>query len=96
MLLEGAAAVSAKGHVFPITRQSTVIGRDETKCQILLPDDNVSNVPATLYLGYEGFELHDLDSRNGTFVNEQCINDIALRHGDEIQMGSIRMKFFDQ
>lgn len=95
VLIAGGPA-GVKGHAFPIVGQTTVIGRDEAKCQILLPDEKVSNVHATVYLGSEGFEVHDLESSNGTFVNDQRVEQSPLAHGDELRIGAIRMKLFDK
>lgn len=94
----------AKGHSFDLIKQTTVLGRDDNKCDILLPDDKASNVHATIFLGTEGFEVHDLKSTNGTFINEQKLEDEdaeeavvqLLNHGDEIRIGRLRMKFFDK
>src|ERR1700683_1924689 len=35
-----------------------------------------------------GFEIHDLDSRNGTFVNGVPVHERVLADGDEIQIGN--------
>ena len=85
-----------KGFSFDITEKTTVLGREENRCQILLPDDKTSGVHATIYLGADGFELHDLESSNGTYLNDQLVNESPLPHGSEIRIGGIRMKFFDK
>ena len=94
----------ARGHTFDITQRTTKIGREEGTCQILLPDDKASRIHATLFLGDDGFELHDLDSANGTFVNDQNIQDVEpgqttmklLNHGDAVRIGRLKMKFLDK
>ena len=104
LLIVSGGPHGAKGHRFDVTKQSTVLGRDDQKCDILLPDEKASNVHATIFLNTEGFEIHDLDSTNGTFINEQKLEEDAaegaamqlLNHGDEIRIGRLRMKFFDK
>jgi len=95
MIIAGGGQV-AKGHSFDIIEQTTVLGRDEDKCQILIPEGKASRVHATIYLGAEGFELHDLESANGTYINEEQITEAPLYHGDEIRIGALKMKFFDK
>ena len=85
-----------KGHVFEITEEATAIGRKKERCQILLPDREVSLVHAEIILRAEGFEIHDLDSGNGTFLNGDRVSQSKLKHSDELELGSMRFKFFDR
>ena len=104
LLIVSGGPHGAKGHRYDLTKRSTVLGRDEDKCDILLPDEKASNVHATIFLNTEGFEIHELDSTNGTFINEHRLEEDGpdgaamqlLNHGDEIRIGRLRMKFFDK
>src|SRR5687767_5951644 len=41
-----------------------------------------------------GFQIEDMGSRNGTFVNGKPVRAaVALRDGDEIRLGDVRMRF---
>jgi hypothetical protein len=46
---------------------------------------------------HNGCELHDIASKNGTFVNGQKITGpTRLRHGDEIKMCDLRLTFLSR
>jgi len=76
-------------------RQSAVIGRaEDADMQIL--DNSVSRRHAKILVGRSGGQvvltLTDLDSANGTFVNqEQVLSSHRLRVGDVIEMGGVRL-----
>src|SRR5258708_13826061 len=42
-----------------------------------------------------GFKLVDLESRNGTRVNDRSVNQALLRPGDRIQLGKHALTFED-
>ncbi|HEX7432863.1 MAG TPA: FHA domain-containing protein [Anaerolineaceae bacterium] len=63
-----------------------VIGRDGS-CEIVVQDRQVSRYHARLMPSSEGVILEDLDSKNGTFVNGQRINEsMVMQDGDLIQI----------
>ena len=95
LVLSGGPA-DAKGYTFNLTNPSTTIGRDQERCQVLLPDDQVSTVHAGIYLVDGGFEVHDLNSANGTQLNGERIEKAALAHGDELILGSMKFRFLDR
>lgn len=69
-----------------------LIGR--TLGVVQLNDDLVSRRHAEIKLNSDGWQIHDLGSRNGTFVNEQLVSSPAtLRDGDLIGIGNSRLKF---
>jgi pSer/pThr/pTyr-binding forkhead associated (FHA) protein len=41
----------------------------------------------------EGFEVADIGSLNGTYVNREPIEVSALANGDEVQIGKFRLVF---
>lgn len=53
--------------------QPILIGR-ASDCQLLLDDDYVSTRHARISLGPAGYQLEDLGSTNGSFVNNQRIS----------------------
>ena len=57
------------------------------KNDFILLDTNVSRMHA--YITYERHRhvLHDADSLNGTFVNDEKVKSVCLRAGDEIKIG---------
>jgi len=73
--------------------QSVSIGRAPTS-QIVLKDDRCSRNHAELFLSADQWTVRDLDSRNGTVVNEQLIKgDRLLVPGDVIRIGRSQLVF---
>jgi diguanylate cyclase (GGDEF)-like protein len=69
------------------------IGRSPD-CDLPLFDNSVSRQHAMLVRGPEGYVVRDLDSTNGTLVNESVIeSDCALRSGDTVRIGSFLFRF---
>jgi uncharacterized protein YkwD len=64
---------------------------------VVLDDTTVSRRHATITRKASGFELADLGSTNGTFVNGRRLSGpAALKPGDEIKFGAVRMAFDPQ
>jgi diguanylate cyclase (GGDEF)-like protein len=74
------------GEVYAVEEAETIIGRIEGS-QVRLPDGGVSRVHCKLLQTDFGFEIEDLDSRNGTFLNGQRIQQGTLKDGDKLQIG---------
>jgi two-component system, cell cycle sensor histidine kinase and response regulator CckA len=73
--------------------EQIVIGRGES-VDVLLDDTEVSRKHARLYRDDEGaFQLEDLGSRNGTFLNGLQVKKNALRFGDRITVGQHTLLF---
>ena len=69
----------------------TRIGRRPKENDIVVPSDfnTVSGTHAEIWRVDAGFEVTDLGSANGTFVNgKQISTTVPLHHGDEICVGS--------
>ena len=62
------------------------MGRDPSSA-IYLESDYVSGEHARLHLSATGIEIEDLNSTNGTFVNEKHIIKKVLYEDDEITIG---------
>ncbi len=74
--------------VFPLTKVRTTIGR-EASADIVLSDSDVSREHAKIYLMENRVEIRDMDSSNGTYVNNIRIDEMTeLSVGDEIIVGS--------
>lgn len=80
------------GSKFFIDTDSTVIGR-HPESDIFLDDVTVSRKHAEIRRGENGFELHDVGSLNGTYVNRERVEDASLSSGDEIQVGKFKLVF---
>ncbi|HYF52181.1 MAG TPA: HD domain-containing phosphohydrolase [Planctomycetota bacterium] len=82
-----------KGKQFPISGQKPItIGRDPS-CQLQIIDKGVSREHAQIYRVGEMVFLRDLDSRNGSFVNEEKVQEELLREGDTIRVGVTQLVF---
>jgi serine protease Do len=78
------------GNRFPIPKAGLLIGRDPTKCSVVLADDSVSKEHAWVVPLDNGVAVIDRNSANGTFVNSvdsARINKVVLRHGDRVYLG---------
>ncbi len=83
-------AGAAQGRRFPITKQGLLIGRDASKCQVVLPDDAVSKEHAWVVPLEDGVVVIDRGSTNGIYVNSTespRVNKVRLQHGDRIYIG---------
>jgi len=70
------------------------IGRNP-ECEICLDDVTVSRRHAEVSHIADSYVVRDMGSLNGTYVNQQRVDEKALGHGDELQIGKFRMVFFD-
>lgn len=72
-----------------IDKDEIYIGRDPSKCQIVLQDGEVSSVHAVIRRSLVNLTLEDLNSSNGTLHNGHRINKSELHHNDEFVIGSV-------
>ena len=76
----------AKGRVFPVTGDPQSIGRDGN---IQLLDTAASRKHAEIFTLGDALFIRDLESRNGTYVNDRKIeSETPLRAGDRIRIGA--------
>ncbi len=68
------------------------MGRD-TDCTIQILDKGASRKHAEIFRIGEMCFIRDLKSRNGTFVNDEKIEEELLREGDRVQIGSTVIVF---
>jgi hypothetical protein len=61
---------------------------------VVVDDTRVSRLHARLQRGPRGWEVIDLASTNGTFVNGKQIKQHAVVNGDTISLGGLEMKFY--
>ncbi len=62
--------------------------------EIFLDDVTVSRRHAEFRRGPGGFAVADVGSLNGTYVNRDRIDEVALQGGDEVQIGKYRLVYF--
>ena len=71
------------------------IGRHDS-CTIRILDGLISKQHLELTFDREQWFVRDMGSSNGTSVNGQQVDSVALSDGDEIAIGSARLKFSDR
>jgi pSer/pThr/pTyr-binding forkhead associated (FHA) protein len=64
--------------------------------EIMLDDITVSRRHATIERKPEGYVVTDAGSLNGTYVNQERIDQAILHHGDELQVGKFRLVLFER
>ena len=72
---------------------SLTIGRRKSN-DVVIENLSVSGHHAKIDSVGDGFVLIDLQSKNGSFVNEQLINSHWLKHGDVINIGEHSLVFY--
>ncbi len=81
------------GRDHPLDRPATVLGRDAA-CDVVIRDDVVSRRHAVVVLSGDVYELEDLGSANGTFLNgKQAAGRVRLHAGDRIELGGHALTF---
>lgn len=78
------------GKRFEVTKQGLLIGRDASKCQIVINEDAVSKEHAWIVPVDGSTVVIDRGSTNGTFVNSidsPKVSKVRLQNGDKIFIG---------
>ncbi|MFF4700542.1 FHA domain-containing protein [Streptomyces chattanoogensis] len=82
------------GSRFLLDGELTTAGR-HPQGDIFLDDVTVSRRHVEFRRGPEGrFTVADVGSLNGTYVNRERIDSVALSNGDEVQIGKFRLVFY--
>jgi Nif-specific regulatory protein len=91
------AAISGrlKGAIFTIDQDALIIGR-ETAANVCLADASVSRRHSKIEKKDDGFVITDLESLNGTFINDVPVRSRQLEHGDRVRIGDSQFLFLTQ
>jgi len=73
---------------FAIKNGTTVIGR-KTDADLRIPLNEISRSHCELSVEDDKVILRDLDSRNGTFLNDEEVSEAPLNAGDRIRLGPV-------
>jgi len=92
LIVRAGAQAGAK---FPLSEVLTRLGRHPDS-EISLDDITVSRRHAEIERTPEGHVVSDAGSLNGTYVNQERVDRMLLRHGDELQIGKFRLVFFER
>jgi pSer/pThr/pTyr-binding forkhead associated (FHA) protein len=80
------------GSRFQLDKDVVSAGR-HPQSDIFLDDVTVSRRHAEFRRTSEGFEVADVGSLNGTYVNREPTESSPLSNGDEVQVGKFRLVF---
>ena len=81
------------GRTFELSRASALsLGRARAN-DVVLEDVAVSGQHCRIRPEDGGFVVHDLESTNGTFVNDRRVSRHPLAEGDVIQVGETRLRY---
>lgn len=81
-----ALAGSLQGNSFNLSEEETSIGREESNT-ICLPDSSASRRHCVIRMKENAYTITDLESLNGTRVNNIPIRERRLEHEDRIEIG---------
>jgi HD-GYP domain-containing protein (c-di-GMP phosphodiesterase class II) len=84
-----------RGKLFEIKDATLGIGRDESQV-IQILDQGVSRNHAEIFRIGEMCFVRDLNSTNGTFVNDVRVTEESLKAGDELMIGTTILVFEDR
>src|SRR5271156_6609390 len=80
------------GMRYPLGVNSLVLGRG-SDCDIRIDDHSVSRRHARIQPGTDGFYALDLQSTNGTYVNNEPAKMRQLKDGDYLRVGNCIYRF---
>lgn len=75
-----------------LTEDALTIGRVEDNT-VRIDDGSVSSHHAEIVNEGGSYKVRDLDSTNGTFVNDSQITEAVLNDGDIVRFGSVESRF---
>jgi diguanylate cyclase (GGDEF)-like protein len=80
------------GSRFQLHAKALVVGRGED-CAIQIQDHSVSRRHAHVEHSQDGYYVTDLQSTNGTFVNDKPVTNTKLHDGDYLRVGNCIFRF---
>jgi pSer/pThr/pTyr-binding forkhead associated (FHA) protein len=83
---------SAAGSRFLLDQPTTTAGRHPTS-DTFLDDITISRRHAQFRCVSGEFQVVDVGSLNGTYVNREPVDSAVLANGDEVQIGKFRLVF---
>ena len=81
------------GDIYEVTSARCTVGRERTSAHVVLRDPNVSRRHAELTFTGSDWSIEDLNSTNGTLVNNRRITRCPLRNGDLLTFGLSTFEF---
>ena len=82
------------GVCYPLTQAQVLIGRGDD-CDLRIGDNSVSRRHACIRPDDGGYCAIDLESTNGTFVNDAAVEHVKLKDGDTLRVGNHIYRFLE-
>ena len=82
------------GSRFVLEAETTKVGRHPDS-DIFLDDVTVSRRHAEFVRTGQGYEVRDVGSLNGTYLNRERIDAAVLANGDEVQIGKFKLVYLN-
>ena len=79
----------------PLHTTEVLIGRDRD-CHVTIPISSVSRHHARIVHDGQEYAIEDLDSTNGTFVNNVRVSRCTLRNNDQVRIGQASIVFVQE
>ncbi|RYF71298.1 MAG: FHA domain-containing protein, partial [Comamonadaceae bacterium] len=89
--------MSRRGATRQVTLRTarTTLGRDDSNL-LVIDCERASRRHAVLIKEGGHVWVRDLDSSNGTFVNEERVSCCQLEHGDVVEVGDFKLRFLER
>ena len=80
------------GRRVPLGTEPTIIGRS-SKCDVQIDQESVSRNHCRIAYSGRTYSIRDLGSTNGTYANDELVDEVNLRDGDQLKVGRTILKF---
>lgn len=94
LLVRGDRTRDISEQQWALVKESVTVGRDDD-CDLVIPDRQISRQHVRIYKEEDAYFVEDLDSRNGTWINNQQLKGTRrLQDNDEINLAmAARVQF---
>lgn len=92
---ENRKLVSEDGNTITLPYYPFIIGKQEGLCDYVIPKSTVSRLHLRVDETEDGYQVTDLNSTNGTYVNGRCLDaneTAAIEPGDEIGIADLKFR----
>ena len=80
------------GRRIPLGQRPVIIGRS-SRVDVQIDQESVSRNHARVAFNGQGYVLEDMGSTNGSYVNDEIVDIVHLRDGDQVKVGRTILKF---
>lgn len=83
------------GSTIPLSYYPFIIGKQEGLCDYVILKNTISRLHLRIDETADGYQITDLNSTNGTYVNGRCLDaneTVAIQPGDEIEIADLKFR----